>query len=84
MRSEGERGAKVSGSAPESKGASAFLPERDSRLCCFDLFPSLWEGLGEGAKLEPHKPSPQPSPKGRGRKSSNLKLVYPRIFSTIA
>jgi hypothetical protein len=30
------------------------------------FFPSLWEGLGEGAKLEEHKPSPQPSPKRRG------------------
>src|SRR6266404_1186983 len=37
---------------------------------CF--FPSLWEGLGEGAKLDAHKPSPQPSPKGRGRRSFKL------------
>ena len=32
----------------------------------FGFFPSLWEGLGEGAKLDEHKPSPQPSPRGRG------------------
>jgi NADH-quinone oxidoreductase E subunit len=31
------------------------------------FFPSLWEGLGEGAKLDADKPSPLPSPKGRGR-----------------
>ncbi len=30
------------------------------------FFRSLWEGLGDGAKLEEHKPSPQPSPKRRG------------------
>src|SRR6266571_6405259 len=30
--------------------------------------PPSGEGLGEGAKLDAHKPSPQPSPKGRGRK----------------
>jgi len=34
------------------------------------LFPSLWEGLGEGAKLDRDMPSPQPSPKGRGSKDS--------------
>jgi hypothetical protein len=48
------------------------LKERLNKLlnvCGF--FPFLWEGLGEGAKLGAHKPSPQPSPKGRGRKTSN-------------
>jgi hypothetical protein len=39
------------------------------------FFPSFREGLGEGAKLNAHKPSPQPSPKGRGRKTSNLKSM---------
>jgi len=34
------------------------------------FFPSLWEGLREGAKLDAHKPSPQPSPKRRGGKTS--------------
>ncbi len=32
------------------------------------FFPSLWEGLGDGAKLNAHKASPQPSPKVRVRK----------------
>ena len=42
-------------------------------VCGF--FPSLWEGLGEGAKLDAaHKPSLQPSPKGRGRKTSNFEV----------
>src|SRR2546430_17432628 len=35
----------------------------------YGFFPPLWEGLGEGAKLDAHKPSPRPSPKGRGRKN---------------
>jgi hypothetical protein len=36
---------------------------------CLGFFPSLWEGLGEGAKRDTDKPSPRPSPKGRGRKN---------------
>src|SRR5437667_12876548 len=48
----------------------------------YGFFPSLWEGLGEGAKLDAHKPSPQPSPKGRGRKTSNfsLSLSFAKVF----
>ncbi len=34
------------------------------------FFPSLWQGLGEGAKLGAHKPSP----KGRGRKLQTKSL----------
>src|SRR6266852_261797 len=48
------------------------------------FFPSLWEGLGEGAKLGAHKPSPQPSPKGRGRKTSTKKFVGHKRSVTFA
>ena len=43
------------------------------------FFPSLWEGLGEGAKLGAHKPSSQPSPKGEGE---SFKLKVYRTFAT--
>src|SRR5258708_1521926 len=39
------------------------------------LFPSLWEGLGEGAKLRRTGLLPQPSPKGRGSRDFNNSVV---------
>src|SRR4029079_2316465 len=43
--------------------------------------PPFWEGLGEGAKLDAHKPSPQPSPKRRGRRLSTILVTSPREIS---
>jgi hypothetical protein len=60
--------------APDSAGkkriATKSLERSDlSRLKRAGFLPSLWEGLGEGAKPDARKPSPLPSPKGRGRKT---------------
>lgn len=43
------------------------------------FFPSLWEGLGEGAKLDAHRPSPQPSQKGEGEKTRNMNFLAGKI-----
>src|SRR5438552_2863400 len=40
----------------------------------YGLFPSLWEGLGEGAKLDAHQPSPQPLPKGEEKNTLSVAL----------
>ncbi len=43
--------------------------ESEKFLLAMDfLFPSLSEGLGEGAKRAADKPSPNPLPKGEGEK----------------
>src|SRR5258708_15636372 len=42
----------------------------------FGFFPSLWEGLAEGVKLDAHQPSPQPSRKGRGSKTSTVSRIF--------
>jgi len=57
---------------PLGVGRAVNAHESEKFLLAMDfLFPSLWEGLGEGAKRAADKPSPNPLPKG-GRKDVSL------------
>src|SRR6266550_1357944 len=66
----------------QTSGTSDQVIER-----CLFSFPSLWEGLGEGAKLDADRPSPQPSPKGRGSTDSDcsdtMSATEPRPLNII-
>jgi hypothetical protein len=49
-----------------------------------DFFPSLWEGLGEGAKLDVDKPSPCPLPKGEGEETMSRYKLMPERFNSFS